>query len=128
MDRASATKAIVASIRRVLQVERDLGVTSPALEATAFHVENTRFAHVFHGSRRAIIVMDSVDDPQKRAVGIRVSDGKDVPTELAGRFNGALQKSRLAGSIRGSYFVIRREPAWSFGVLGPTCAGQHTMP
>ena len=33
----------------------------------------------------------------------------DVPDELADRFKFARQKSKLAGTIRGSYFVIKGE-------------------
>jgi hypothetical protein len=33
----------------------------------------------------------------------------DVPDELASRFKFATQKSSLAGTIRGSYFVIKGE-------------------
>jgi hypothetical protein len=53
-------------------------------------------------------VLYTLDDPTKRAVGFKLSDGMDVPAEL-GSFKFARQKSRLAGTIRGSYFVIRGE-------------------
>ena len=33
----------------------------------------------------------------------------DVPDELAEQFKFARQKSKLAGTIRGSYFVIKGE-------------------
>jgi hypothetical protein len=33
----------------------------------------------------------------------------DVPAELATRFKFATQKSKLAGTIRGSFFVIKGE-------------------
>jgi hypothetical protein len=33
----------------------------------------------------------------------------DVPAELEGRFKFARQRSKLAGTIRGSYFVIKQE-------------------
>jgi hypothetical protein len=33
----------------------------------------------------------------------------EVPAELASRFKFARQKSKLAGTIRGSYFVIKNE-------------------
>jgi hypothetical protein len=35
--------------------------------------------------------------------------GARVPEELASRFKFARQKSKLAGTIRGSYFVIKNE-------------------
>ena len=44
----------------------------------------------------------------KRAVGFKLSEGMDAPEELA-TFKWARQKSALAGTIRGSYFVIRGE-------------------
>ena len=33
----------------------------------------------------------------------------DVPDELAQRFKFARQRSKLAGTIRGSYFVVKGE-------------------
>ncbi len=46
-------------------------------------------------------------DGGKRAVGFKLSDGMEVPVELADRFKFARQKSKLAGTIRGSFFVIK---------------------
>jgi hypothetical protein len=64
---------------------------------------------VFYESGLSIDVMYHVDDPKKRAVGFKLSEGMDVPTELATRFKLATQKSKLAGTIRGSFFVIKGE-------------------
>ena len=47
-------------------------------------------------------------DGSKRAVGFKLSDGMDVPEELSA-FKFARQKSKLAGTIRGSFFVIKGE-------------------
>lgn len=80
-----------------------------AIEATRFQVENIRMAYVFYGSGLSINVMHTVDDPKKRAVGFKLSDGMEVPAELASRFKFARQKSKLAGTIRGSFFVIKGE-------------------
>jgi hypothetical protein len=52
--------------------------------------------------------MYAVDDPKRRAVGFKLSEGLDVPTELS-TFKFASQKSKLAGTIRGSYFIIKNE-------------------
>jgi hypothetical protein len=54
-------------------------------------------------------VMYTVEDAGKRAVGFKLCDGMDIPDELADRFKFARQKSKLAGTIRGSYFVIKGE-------------------
>jgi hypothetical protein len=53
--------------------------------------------------------MYTVEDPKKRAVGFKLSEGMDVPMELASRFKFARQKSILAGTIRGSYFDFENE-------------------
>jgi hypothetical protein len=64
-------------------------------------------AYVFYESGLSINVMYAIEDGGKRAVGFKLSDGMDVPEELATRFKFARQKSKLAGTIRGSYFVIK---------------------
>jgi len=96
-------------VHRILEEERDIVISSPPLEATAFQVEDIRMAYVFYESGLSINVMYSVDGAKKRAVGFKLSEGMEVPTELAERFKFARQKSKLAGTIRGSYFVIKGE-------------------
>lgn len=53
--------------------------------------------------------MYTLADKGKRAVGFKLADGMDVPAELADKFKFAGQKSKLAGTIRGSFFVIKGE-------------------
>jgi hypothetical protein len=64
-------------------------------------------AYVFYDSGLAINVMYGLAEGGKRAVGFELSDGMEVPEELASRFTSARQKSKLAGTIRGSFFVIK---------------------
>jgi hypothetical protein len=106
---ASEAKEIVDWVHRILKEERDIVIGSRPLEATRFQVENTQMAYVFYESGLSINVMYTVDGPTKRAVGLKLSDGMDVPPELATRFKFAKQKSKLAGTIRGSFFVIKGE-------------------
>ena len=106
---ASKAKAIVDRVHRILKEERDIGISSRPLEATEFHVENIRWAYVFYESGLSINVLYTLDDPKKRAVGFKLSDGMEVPAELASKFKFARQKSKLAGTIRGSFFVIKNE-------------------
>jgi hypothetical protein len=96
-------------VDRILREERDLAIASPPLEASAFVTGGIRFAYVFYESGLAINVMYTIDDAGKRAVGFKLSDGMEVPEELASRFKFARQKSKLAGTIRGSFFVIKSE-------------------
>ncbi|HEX3328730.1 MAG TPA: hypothetical protein VHS27_02345 [Gaiellales bacterium] len=105
---AAEAKETIDWVHRILKEERDIAIASRPLEATAFQVENIRMAYVFYESGLSINVMYTIDDGGKRAVGFKLSDGMDVPDELSG-FKFARQKSRLAGTIRGSYFVIKSE-------------------
>ena len=108
VEPAGDAEATVAWVHRILKEERDIVIASPPLEATAFQVENIRMAYVFYESGLSINVMYTVDDGGKRAVGFKLSDGMEVPEELSG-FKFARQRSRLAGTIRGSYFVIKSD-------------------
>ena len=63
---------------------------------------------MFYESGLSINVMYAIDERKKRAVGFKLSEGMDVPAELDS-FKFARQKSKLAGTIRGSYFVIKGE-------------------
>ena len=110
VEPASKAKKTIEYVHRVLKEERDLVIESPPLEATAiFQVENIRMAYVFYDSGLSINVMYTIDDFGKRAVGFKLSDGMDVPAELASQFKFARQKSKLAGTIRGSYFNLKNE-------------------
>ncbi|WP_328952734.1 phage tail protein [Kitasatospora purpeofusca] len=96
-------------VHRILLAEREIVIASRPLEATAFEVEGIRMAYVFYESGLSVNVMYTVEDGKKRAVGFKLSDGMEVPEELAQRFKFARQKSKLAGTIRGSFFVIKNE-------------------
>ena len=108
VEPASEAKATIDWVSRILKEERDIVIASPPLEATDFQVENLRWPYVFYESGLAINVRWPIDDPKKRAVGFKLSDGMEIPAELAS-FKFARQKSRLAGTIRGSFFVIKNE-------------------
>jgi len=99
----------LAWIEEILRSERELVIESPALEVSAFEADGIRFAYVFYRSGLSINVMYTIADAGKRAVGLKLSAGMDVPAELADRFKFARQRSKLAGEIRGSYFVIKGE-------------------
>jgi hypothetical protein len=95
-------------VHRILKEERDIVIASRPLEATTFQVENVKWTYVFYESGLSINVLYTLDDDGKRAVGFKLSDGMEVPAELSS-FKFARQKSKLAGTIRGSYFVIKGE-------------------
>ena len=109
VDPADVATETVAWVSRVLSDERDIVISSRPLEATSFEVDGLRMAYVFYESGLAINVMYGVADGGKRAVGFKLSEGMEIPEELASRFKFARQKSKLAGVIRGSFFVIKGE-------------------
>jgi len=109
VEPASKTKKLIDYVHRILKNERDIVIQSRPLEATEFEVENIRWTYVFYENGLSINVLYTLDGPKKRAVGFKLSDGMEVPEELATRFKFARQKSKLAGTIRGSYFVIKGE-------------------
>ena len=112
VEPANKAKKIISLVERILKHERDIVIDSPPLQATTFEVENIRWSYVYYESGLSINVLytiDSTNGPAKRAVGFKLSDGMEIPTELATKFKFARQKSKLAGTIRGSYFVIKGE-------------------
>ncbi|MEW1821895.1 phage tail protein [Arthrobacter sp. NPDC080031] len=106
---ASEVPEVVERVSRILKDERDIVISSLPLEATAFEVDGLRMAYVFYESGLSINIMYSIEAGGKRAVGFKLADGMEIPEELASRFKFARQKSKLAGVIRGSFFVIKGE-------------------
>ena len=109
VEPAAKAKQDIELVRRILAEERGIVIASTPLEATTFQVENIRWTYVFYESGLSINVLYTLDGPNpKRAVGFKLSEGMDIPAELDS-FKFARQKSKLAGTIRGSYFVIKGE-------------------
>jgi hypothetical protein len=109
VEPATEASQVVDWVHRILKEERDLVISPKPLEATAFEVDGIRMAYVFYESGLSVNVMYTIAEGGKRAVGFKLSDGMDIPEELATRFKFARQKSKLAGTIRGSFFVIKGE-------------------
>jgi hypothetical protein len=108
VEPAAKAKKAINWVHHILKAERDITIASRPLEATMFEVDGIRWTYVFYESGLSINVLYTIDAPTKRAVGFKLCDGMDVPDELSS-FKFARQKSKLAGTIRGSYFVIKGE-------------------
>jgi hypothetical protein len=107
---ASESQETLDYVNRILKEERDIEFAAKPLETSHFQVENIKWAFVFFEDGLSVNVLYTVDGPKpKRAVGFKLSEGMEVPKELEGKFKFAKQKSKLAGTIRGSYFVIKGE-------------------
>jgi hypothetical protein len=105
---ADVAADVVNHVSHILDEERGIVIASPALEATEFEVDGIRWSYVFYESGLSVNLLYTLAEGGKRAVGFKLCDGMDVPDELA-RFKFARQKSKLAGTIRGSYFVVKGE-------------------
>src|SRR6266511_5257486 len=86
VEPASKAKTTIDWVHRILREERDIVIASRPLQATGFQIENIRIAYVFYESGLSINVMYTVDDSNERAVGFKLSEGMDVPAELASKF------------------------------------------
>src|SRR5579884_1039706 len=91
VEPATKAKKAVEWVHRILKEERDIVIESRPLEATAFEFDDekagkVRSAYVFYESGLSINVMYAIDDSKKRAVGFKLSEGMEVPSELAQRF------------------------------------------
>ncbi len=93
-------------VKKILKEERGIEFAAKPLETSSFQVENIKWSYVFYEDGLGVNVLYTIDDPKKRAVGFKLSEGMEVPKEL-GKFKFARQKSKLAGTIRGSFFVIK---------------------
>ncbi len=95
-------------VNQILKKERGIEFAAKPLETSRFQVENIKWTYVFYEDGLSVNVLWTIDNPKKRAVGFKLSDGMEIPKEL-GKFKFARQKSKLAGTIRGSFFVIKGE-------------------
>jgi hypothetical protein len=107
---ASESQETLDYVNRILKKERDIEFAAKPLETSSFQVENIKWTFVFYEDGLAVNVLYTLDGPKpKRAVGFKLSEGMEVPKELEGKFKFARQKSKLAGTIRGSFFIIKGE-------------------
>lgn len=93
-------------VNRILKEERGIVFAAKPLELSVNYVDNIKWVYVFYEDGLGINVLYALDDSGKRAVGFKLTEGMSVPKELSG-FKFARQNSRLAGTIRGSFFVIK---------------------
>ena len=105
---AAEAADLVGYVATVLENERGIVIEAAPLEAAELTVDGVRWTHVFYESGLAVNVLYTLADGGKRAVGFKLAEGMEPPAELSA-FKWARQKSKLAGTIRGSYFVVKGE-------------------
>lgn len=105
---ASEAPDLVERVATILREERGIVIASRPLEVAEPVVDGIRWTHVFFESGLAVNVLWTIEPGGKRAVGFKLSEGMEPPEELSA-FRWARQRSKLAGEIRGSYFVVKGE-------------------
>ena len=105
---ASEAPELVERVATILREERGIEIASRPLEVAEPVVDGIRWTHVFFESGLAVNVLWTIEPGGKRAVGFKLSEGTEPPEELSA-FKWARQRSKLAGEIRGSYFVVKGE-------------------
>lgn len=108
VDSAEDASETLEWVHNILREERGIEVASRPLQVSVNDVDGIHWVHVFYESGLGINVLWTQEPGGKRAVGFKLSDGMEIPDELSS-FKFARQKSKLAGTIRGSYFVIKGE-------------------
>ena len=73
-------------LNRILADERGIVISARPLEVTPSRLDGFRMAYVFYESGLSVNVMYGIKDGEKRAVGFKLSEGMEVPGELASRF------------------------------------------
>ena len=106
---ASKSKDILDYVNNILLLERVIKISSKPLETSEFVADGIKWTYLFYIDGLSINIMYTLKDPKKRAVGFKLSEGMEVPEELGEKFKFAKQKSKLAGIVRGSFFVIKGE-------------------
>lgn len=99
---------ILPFIEKVLE-ERDMVFPYKALCVSQMEVDGILWSHVYYDNGLAVNVLYTLAEGGKRAVGFKLSNGIDIPKEFEDKFKFARQRSKLAGEIRGTFFVVKKE-------------------
>lgn len=97
---------VVAWVERILREERGIELASPILEVFVYEDDELFWPTLYFQDGLGVNVLWTKAEGGKRAVGFKLSDGMNPPEELAA-FKWARQRSKLAGEIRGTFFVVK---------------------
>lgn len=97
---------VVSWVEEILRSERDIVVASPILEVFVYEDDELFWPTLYFESGLVVNVLWTNAEGGKRAVGFKLSVGMTPPAELSA-FKWARQRSKLAGEIRGTFFVIK---------------------
>lgn len=110
---ASEKQEEVALFEQILLEERDLKFSAKLLEVAIYESDELYWPEFYYEDGMVLnLLYEKVGQEgkkPKRAVGIKLSVGMEIPRELEGKFKFARQRSKLAGEVRGSFFTVKQE-------------------
>lgn len=106
---AKEDKTIFKYINEVLAEREMVFEAEPLLVSSVLINDELSWCNVWYKNGLGVNVMYNINNPKNRAVGFKLTEGMEVPKEFEGKFKFAHTKSKLAGIIRGSYFVVKGE-------------------
>lgn len=109
LEPASDRPDLIEYVNTILK-ERDIKFAAKPVEVSQMDLPNITWTHVFYENGLGLNVLyEREGEKPKRAVGFKLTENMAVPAELAEKFKFARMKTKLAGTIRGSFFVIKGE-------------------
>lgn len=107
---ASEMQKEIAWLNKILLDEREIVFQAKVIEVAIYEDDKLYWPDFIFDNGMIINVLyeKNVEKP-KRAVGIKLCEGMAAPDELQGKFKFAHQRSKLAGTIRGSYFNLHQD-------------------
>ncbi|HAT54566.1 MAG TPA: phage tail protein [Lactobacillus sp.] len=106
---ASEKRDVVAWYEKLIRTERDLSFSEKLLEVAVYEDDDLYWPEFYYENGMVLNVLyEKTGEKPKRAVGIKLAVGAEVPVEIEGKFKFAHQRSKLAGEIRGSYFKVKQ--------------------
>jgi hypothetical protein len=111
---ASEKPELVELMTKILKEERELEFSAKLLEVAVYEDDKLFWPEFYYEDGLVLnLLYEKVPAAEgkkpKRAVGIKLSVGMEIPAELEGKFKFARQRSKLAGEVRGSFFNVKQE-------------------
>lgn len=105
----SDDKEIMSYINSILAERNMVFSYEPLLVSSVLIDDNISWCNVWYKNGLGVNVVYNISDPKHRAVGFKITQSMEIPSEFINKFKFAHSKSKLAGPIRGTYFIIKNE-------------------
>lgn len=105
-------KREISHFNQILLEERQLIFDSPIIAVALYENADVFWPEFYYQNGMVLNLLYEKHGQDgknpKRAVGIVLVEGAEIPDALVGKFKFAHQRSKLAGDVRGTYFVVKQ--------------------